>query len=78
MSNCHGLIFLQSIEFNSFRCNGFGFQVEVNHACERMGFSILEQPYVFSDRTKGKSKMSLQIILEAMWKLMALRLNRSI
>jgi len=69
---------LQNIQFDSFRCNGFGFQVEVNHACERMGFSILEHPYVFSDRAQGKSKMSLQIILEAMWKLIALRLNRSI
>ena len=69
---------LQKIEFDSFRCNGFGFQVEVNHACERMGFAILEQPYVFSDRAKGKSKMSLQIIIEAMWKLIPLRLNRSI
>ena len=69
---------LQELEFDSFRCNGFGFQVEVNHACERMGFSILELPYVFSDRAKGKSKMSLQIIIEAMWKLMPLRLNRSV
>ena len=64
---------LRSIDFSQIRCAGFGFQAEVNHACERMGCVITEQPIIFIDRTKGKSKMSLGIMIEAMWKLLPLR-----
>ncbi len=64
---------LRSIDFSQIRCAGFGFQAEINHACERMGFVVIEHPIVFIDRTMGKSKMSLGIMVEAMWKLLPLR-----
>lgn len=64
---------LRSIDFSRMRCAGFGFQAEVNHVCERMGWVVAEHPIVFIDRTKGKSKMSVGIMLEAMWKLFPLR-----
>ncbi len=64
---------LRSIDFSRIRCAGFGFQAEVNHACERMGCVIVEYPIIFNDRAKGKSKMSLGIMVEAMWKLLPLR-----
>lgn len=64
---------LRSLDFTQIRCAGFGFQAEVNHACERMGFVVIERPIIFIDRTMGKSKMSLGIMVEAMWKLLPLR-----
>ena len=64
---------LRSIDFSQIRCAGFGFQAEINHACERMGFVVIEHPIIFIDRTMGKSKMSLGIMVEAMWKLLPLR-----
>ena len=64
---------LRSIDFSQIRCAGFGFQAEINHACERMGCVVTEHPIVFIDRTMGKSKMSLDIMIEAMWKLLPLR-----
>ena len=64
---------LRSIDFSQIRCVGFGFQAEINHACERMGCVVTEHPIIFIDRTKGKSKMSLGIMIEAMWKLLPLR-----
>ena len=64
---------LRSIDFSQIRCVGFGFQAEINHACERMGCVVIEHPIIFIDRTKGKSKMSLGIMIEAMWKLLPLR-----
>ena len=64
---------LRSIDFSQIRCVGFGFQAEINHACERMGCVVTEHPIVFIDRTMGKSKMSLDIMIEAMWKLLPLR-----
>ena len=64
---------LRSIDFSQIRCAGFGFQAEINHACEHMGCVVTEHPIVFIDRTMGKSKMSLGIMIEAMWKLLPLR-----
>ena len=64
---------LRSIDFSQIRCTGFGFQAEVNHACERMDYVVTEHPIIFIDRAKGKSKMSLAIMVEAMWKLLPLR-----
>ena len=64
---------LRSIDFSQIRCAGFGFQAEINHACERMGCVVTEHPIVFIDRTMGKSKMSLDILIVAMWKLLPLR-----
>ena len=64
---------LRSIDFSQIRCAGFGFQAEINHTCERMGYIVTERPIIFIDRTMGKSKMSLGIMIEAMWKLLPLR-----
>ena len=64
---------LRSIDFSQIRCAGFGFQAEINHTCERMGYALTEHPIIFIDRTMGKSKMSLGIMIEAMWKLLPLR-----
>lgn len=67
---------LRSLDMNAFRCKGFGFQSEVAFQCQSKGYVVLEHPIVFIDRTKGKSKMSIHIILEAIWKLTLLRLRR--
>ena len=67
---------LSSLDMDSFRCKGFGFQSEVAFQCQSKGYVVLEHPIVFIDRTKGKSKMSMHIIIEAIWKLTLLRLRR--
>lgn len=67
---------LSSLDMNSIRCSGFGFQSEVAYQCQARGHHIVEHPIIFIDRTKGKSKMSLYIIVEAIWKLTLLRLRR--
>ena len=67
---------LSSLDMNSFRCKGFGFQSEVAYQCQARGHVVLEHPIIFIDRTKGKSKMSIYIIVEAIWRLTLLRLRR--
>ena len=67
---------LSSLDMNSFRCKGFGFQSEVAYQCQARGYVVLEHPIIFIDRTKGKSKMSIYIIVEAIWRLTLLRLRR--
>ena len=64
---------LHKIDFDEFRCKGFGFQAEVAYACQRMGYRIVEYPIMFYDRAHGESKLSLNIILEALWRLFLLR-----
>ena len=67
---------LNSLDMDAFRCKGFGFQSEVAYQCQSKGHVALEHPIIFIDRTKGKSKMSLHIIVEAVWKLTLLRLRK--
>ena len=67
---------LGSLDMDSFRCKGFGFQSEVAFQCQSKGYVVLEHPIVFIDRIKGKSKMSIHIIVEAICKLTLLRLRR--
>ena len=66
---------LGSLDMDAFRCKGFGFQSEVAYQCQSKGHVALEHPIIFIDRTKGKSKMSLHIVVEAVWKLTLLRLR---
>ena len=67
---------LRSLDMEAFRCAGFGFQSEVAYQCQSRGHVALEHPIIFMDRTRGKSKMSLHIIAEAVWKLTLLRLRK--
>ena len=64
---------LRSLDLTRFRCKGFGFQTEVARACQNKGHRVVEYPIVFVDRTKGSSKMSTFIVLEALWRLLLLR-----
>jgi dolichol-phosphate mannosyltransferase len=47
--------------------SGYAFQVEMTWRAVREGMRIEEVPITFRDRTAGKSKMGLPIVLEAMW-----------
>jgi dolichol-phosphate mannosyltransferase len=64
---------LKELDLGLFRCKGFGFQIEVIHALENRGYTIWEHPINFTDRTCGKSKMTVRILLEALCRLLLLR-----
>lgn len=59
----------------SFRTAGFGFQVEVTYRAARAGARVSEVPIRFRDRQAGDSKMSSRIVVEALWRVVALRLR---
>ncbi len=63
---------LGALDLDALRCKGFAFQAEVAHACQRKGHRVVEHPIVFDDRVRGQSKMSLGIVLEAVWRLLPL------
>jgi dolichol-phosphate mannosyltransferase len=65
---------LESIDLESIDAAGYVFQIETTYRALRKGFRVVEVPIRFVDRTHGHSKMSRAIVLEAVWKVPALRL----
>ena len=63
---------LASIDLDSIKSNGYSFQIEMNYHAWKNGFKLKETPIIFTDRVEGTSKMSKQIVYEAVfmvWKL---------
>jgi dolichol-phosphate mannosyltransferase len=58
---------LEQIDFDRIRANGYAFQIEMNFRFEKTGARIKEVPFFFLDRTRGASKLTLRIGLEALW-----------
>src|ERR671919_2522683 len=65
---------LESIELDRIDAAGYVFQIETTYRALRKGFRVVEVPITFVDRREGQSKMSKAIVLEAVWKVPALRL----
>ena len=58
---------LQAIDLGNIRSNGYSFQIEMTHKIWMRGMRIVEVPIIFTDRFQGTSKMSSQIVREALW-----------
>jgi dolichol-phosphate mannosyltransferase len=65
---------LEGIDLSAVRSNGYAFQIEMSFRAWKRGFRIVEIPIVFTDRSEGESKMSRQIVREAIWMCWRLRL----
>lgn len=71
---CFRRALLQKLDLDKIGSSGYAFQIEVNYMTWRRGFRIVEVPIVFTDRTRGTSKMSAKIIREGLLLLWKLRL----
>ena len=67
---------LEAIHLDDVASLGYAFQVEMTYRALRAGFTVVEVPIVFRDRTEGTSKMSKAIIAEAVWRVPAMRMRR--
>jgi dolichol-phosphate mannosyltransferase len=56
---------LRGIPFGSIQSKGYIFQVEMAYLTHCLEYRIRETPVHFADRSRGRSKMSLQIQIEA-------------
>jgi dolichol-phosphate mannosyltransferase len=72
---CYRRRVLEHIELDAVRSRGYAFQIETTYRALRAGFRVVEVPITFVDREVGGSKMSRSIVLEAIWKVPALRLR---
>ncbi len=68
---------LRSIDLETIRSRGYAFQVEITYRASKRGYEIAEVPITFYDRRVGKSKMTIAIVLEAAWRVPAIRLRGS-
>jgi dolichol-phosphate mannosyltransferase len=64
---CYASKVLKAINLDKIKFIGYAFQIEMKFTTWQMGFKIVEVPIIFTDRTKGTSKMSPGIFKEAFW-----------
>jgi dolichol-phosphate mannosyltransferase len=57
---------LRRLDFQSIKSDGYSFQIEMTRAVHKLGGKIIEVPITFRERESGVSKMSKNIVREAM------------
>ncbi len=66
---------LETLDPNAIRSEGYAYQIEMKFRCLELGFALREIPIIFTDRSRGRSKMSRRIVWEAFWVVWRLRLG---
>lgn len=64
---CYHRKVLETINLDEIRFIGYAFQIEMKFTAWKLGFNIVEVPIIFTDRTRGSSKMSKHIFREAVF-----------
>ena len=73
---CYRREVLEKINLDKIKFVGYAFQIEMKYRTYCKGFTIKEVPIIFTDRTKGQSKMSNSIIKEAVFGVISLRIKK--
>ena len=58
---------LERVGIERIRSNGYAFQIELNYRFMKLGARVKEIEFFFLDRTRGTSKLTKRIALEALW-----------
>ena len=64
---------LEALDFEDVEAQGYTFQIDLTYRTLKLGFRVVEVPIVFVDRVYGESKMTGNIVTEAMWRVWQLR-----
>ncbi|GGC56902.1 polyprenol monophosphomannose synthase [Hoyosella rhizosphaerae] len=59
---------LEKLDLDAVESHGYCFQVDLAWRTIRSGFNVREVPITFTERERGESKMSGNIVREALWK----------
>jgi dolichol-phosphate mannosyltransferase len=73
---CYNRQVLEKIDLEKIKFIGYAFQIEMKYRAYAKNFNIQEVPVIFTDRTKGQSKMSGSIIKEAIFGVISLRFRK--
>lgn len=72
---CYKREVLEKINIDKIHFIGYAFQIEMKYRAFSKKFRIVEVPIIFTDRTRGESKMSNAIITEAVFGVISLRIR---
>jgi len=72
---CYKKHVLQTIDLDNVKFIGYAFQIEMKFKAYLKKFNIVEIPVIFTDRTRGKSKLSSGIISEAIFGVISMKLK---
>lgn len=72
---CYKRHVLEAIDLNKIKFIGYAFQIEMKFKAYLKKFKIIEVPVIFTDRTKGESKLSSGIISEAIFGVISMKLK---
>lgn len=64
---------LRALDLEDIRFRGYAFQIALKFWAWKKGFRIAEFPIIFTDRTRGDSKMNTSIISEAIFGIIAMK-----
>lgn len=70
---CYRRKVLETINLDKIQFVGYAFQIEMKFKAYLKKFNITEIPVIFTDRTKGESKMSGGIISEAVFGVLSMK-----
>lgn len=72
---CYRRRVLETIPLDQIKFTGYAFQVEMKFTTWKYGFKMTEVPIIFTDRTKGTSKMSANIFQEAIFGVIQMKIS---
>tara|TARA_R110002049_G_scaffold37208_1_gene117477 strand:- start:43300 stop:44022 length:723 start_codon:yes stop_codon:yes gene_type:complete len=72
---CYKRTVLETLNLNKIKFVGYAFQIEMKFKAHLKKFEIIEVPVIFTDRTKGESKLSSGIISEAIFGVISMKLK---
>lgn len=72
---CYCRSALEALDLDKMKSDGYCFQIETTFKVWKKGLTVKEIPIIFTDRTRGTSKMSGGIISEAFFLVLKLRLG---
>ena len=72
---CYRRAVLETIDLDNIKFMGYAFQIEMKFTSYKLGFKLKEVPIIFTDRQEGVSKMSSNIIKEALFGVIQMKWN---
>jgi dolichol-phosphate mannosyltransferase len=72
---CYHRRVLEVIDLDNIRFVGYAFQIEMKFTAWKFNFKIVEVPIIFTDRTRGQSKMSKGIFKEAVFGVIQMKVS---
>lgn len=72
---CYSKKVLETINPDRINFIGYAFQIEMKFNAWKHGFKVVEVPIIFTDRTKGTSKMSKGIFKEAVFGVLEMKIK---